>query len=224
MSQSADPPTQPLGPQQPADPPTQPLVPQQQPPMSPPPPSEVVRQAKEKRFGFLALGITALVTGLITLLVSLGINAPRDSGTTTAGPAPTVTKTVTEPAVVEGGGEPTEEPAEELEPTEEPAAWNPKPDDFTVDTKILEKQCSGSAGCSITFRIVPQYVGSQSFPEKGTTEVTYEVTGGEDTITNTFEIDSDGTATFDEEEFVDTSSSSKKLTAKVTDVSYNELG
>ena len=77
--------------------------------MSPAPPSEVVRQAKEKRFGFLALGITALVTGLITLLVSLGINAPRDSGTTTAGPAPTVTKTVTEPAVVEGGGEPTEE-------------------------------------------------------------------------------------------------------------------
>jgi hypothetical protein len=182
--------------------------------MSPPPPPEVVRQAKEKRFGFLALGITALVTGLITLLVSLGINAPRDSGTTTAGPAPTVTKTVTEPAVVEGGGE----------PTEEPAAWNPKPEDFKVGTKILEKQCFGSAGCSITYRIVPQYVGSQSFPDKGTTEVTYEVTGGEDTRTNTFEIDSDGTTTFDEEEFVNTSSPTKKLTARVTDVSYNEFG
>ena len=96
----------------PADPPTQPLGPPQQPPMSPPPPPEVVRQAKEKRFGFLALGITALVTGLITCRCS-GINAPRVSGTTTAGPAPTVTKTVTEPAVVEGGGEPTEEPADE---------------------------------------------------------------------------------------------------------------
>jgi hypothetical protein len=208
---------------QPPDPPAQPPYPQPAP--LPPPPPEVVRQAKQKRFGFLALGITALVAGLITLLVSLGISAPRDGGTTTAGPAPTVTKTVTEPAVVEGGSEPNEEPTPEPEPrTEEPAAFDPKPKDFKVGIKVLEKQCFGSAGCSITFRIIPSYVGSQPFPDEGRTEVTYVVTGGEDDITNTFEIDSEGTAHFDEEEFVDTSSSSRKLVAKVTEVDYSEFG
>jgi hypothetical protein len=191
--------------------------------MPPTPPPEVARQAKQKRFGFLALGITALVTGLITLLVSLGISAARDSGTVTARPAPTVTQTVTEPAVVEGGGAPTEEPGEELEPTEEPADWNPQPEDFKVGIKVLKRTCYETLPCDIDFRIVPKYVGSQPLPSKGVTEVTYEVLGGEQDITNTFEVDGEGTMTYQDEEFSEVRKS-KKLTAKVTDVTYNEFG
>src|SRR5215203_5504538 len=135
---------------QPADPPPQPPGSQQQPPMPPPPP-EAVRQLKQKRFGFLALGITALVASLITLLVSIGIMAARDSVTVTATPVPTVTKTITEPAVVEGGGEPTEEPGEELEPTEEPVAWDPQPEDFKVGIKVLKRTCYETLPCDIDF-------------------------------------------------------------------------
>ena len=142
-------------------------------------------------------------------------------GSTTASPAPTVTVTETEPAVVEGGGEPTEAP--EPEPTTKaPAAWNPQPRDFKVGIKILDKQCFGSAGCSITYRPTLDYVGKQKFPAEGTTSITYEVTGTTDSIINTIEVDSEGKFSADQE-FADTSSSSKKLAAKVTAVSYEWL-
>ena len=204
--------SEPLQPQQrpPGQPPFQP-PPQLQQPVPPPAP------AKRKRFGWLAL----LVTAVVALLLGLGLGASGDAGTQTAEPQPTVTVTETAPPVVEGGSEPTDEATDE--PSEEPtkAAWNPKPKDFKIGIKILTKECFGSAGCNITYRIKPEYVGSQAFPDSGTTEVTYEVTGGEDTITNTFEIDSAGTAHFDKEEIASTEASSDKLSAKATEVSYN---
>ncbi len=36
----------------------------------------------------------------------------------------------------------------------------PKPSDFTIDVKILEKKCYGSAGCLVRYRIEPTHVGS----------------------------------------------------------------
>jgi hypothetical protein len=47
------------------------------------------------------------------------------------------------------------------EPTEEPTAagFTPRKSDFEI--KILEKKCLGSAGCSVTDRIKPKYVGTQ---------------------------------------------------------------
>jgi len=95
------------------------------------------------------------------------------------------------------------------------AAVPPKAEDFTLTIKVLEKQCFGSAGCNVTFRIDPKYNGTA---DSSNTEVTYEVLGAEDEIINTFTIDSAGTASFDSNEFASTSSSSKTLTAKVTDV------
>jgi hypothetical protein len=134
----------------------------------------------------------------------------------------TVTETATVP--VEGGGAPTEEPTQEpsTEPTE--ATYNPEPKDFKIAIKVLKKTCYGELGCDVNFRIVPSYVGSQRFPAEGTTEVTYEVTGGKDPITNTFKVDGEGTVTFDEEESAETASSSRMLVAKVTSVTYNEFG
>jgi hypothetical protein len=134
----------------------------------------------------------------------------------------TVTETVGAP--VEGGGAPTEEPTEAPSTAPTEAAYNPKPTDFKIAIKVLKKTCYGELGCDVNFRIVPSYVGSQSFPAEGTTGVTYEVTGGKHPITNTFKVDGEGTVTFDEEESAEIASSSRKLVAKVTDVTYNEFG
>jgi hypothetical protein len=203
---------QPIGPPPPGPPPQQ------------PPPTELVPPAKPKRFG-LALALPAVLAAVVALLAGIGIGAWggsgwRDGDTTTAEPARTVTVTETVEAPVEGGGAPTVEPS--TTPTE--TTYNPKPKDFKVGIRILKKTCHGELGCDVSFRIVPSYVGSQSFPAEGKTEVTYEVTGGTDPITNTFEIDGEGTVTFDEEESVEIASSSTKLVATVTAVSYNEFG
>jgi hypothetical protein len=195
-----------------------------------PPPTQVVQPATQKRFR-LALFLPAVLAAVVALLVGIGIGAwggggwggSGGIGRTTAAPAPAVTVTKTVGASGESGGAPTEEPTQqEPEPTE--ATYNPKPTDFKIAIKVLEKTCYGDLGCDVTFRIVPAYVGSQSFPAKGKTEVTYEVTGGTDPITNTFEIDGEGTVTFDEEESAEIASPSTTLVATVTSVTYNEFG
>jgi hypothetical protein len=194
-----------------SQPPFQP-PPQQQPQPATPPPIP----QKRKRFGWLAL----ILTAVISLGVGGAVGGSGDSGTPTALPAPTVTETVTEPAV-EGGSEPAEAP--EPEPTKEPAAWNPKPKDFKVTVKITDKQCFDTAGCLIDYKIALDYLGSQKLPAEGTTDITYQVSGSKDPIIGTITLDSEGK--FDaSEESTDTSSSSKKLVAKVTEVDYNEFG
>jgi hypothetical protein len=190
-----------------------------------------VQPGNQKRVA-LALFLPAILAAVVALLAGIGIGAwggggwggSGGVGRTTAAPAPAVTVTETVTAPVEGGGAPTKEPTEEpsTEPTE--ATYNPKPKDFKIGIKILKKTCYGELGCDVDFRIVPSYVGRQSFPAEGTTEVTYEVTGGKDPITNTFEVDGEGTVTFDEEESAEIASSSTTLVAKVTDVSYNRFG
>ena len=82
-------------------------------------------------------------------------------------------QTVTETA----GSEPTDEPAEEA--TEDTSGFSAKASDFKIGIKILSKKCFGSAGCSVTYRIKPEYVGDQSLPSSGTVEVTYRVKGDE---------------------------------------------
>lgn len=147
----------------------------------------------------------ALVVGLV--LGSMMGSAAGDTPTSAAGPAPTVTvraTTTVEPEVVETEAPPVE-------------AAVPSTKDFEINIKILRKKCFGSAGCNVTYRIVPQYVGTAALPE-GTVEVTYTVKGAEDPITNTFTIEDDQ-ASFDSEEMANTTSSGKKLTAAATDVS-----
>ena len=114
---------------------------------------------KQKRFGWLTL----LIASAVALFVGTGIGAAGDPATT-AVPAATVTATATETVEAENQP-PSEEP--EPEPTEEPAPVKFKRSDFTVGIKILSKQCFGSAGCNVEFRIDPQYVGSQPLPDTG---------------------------------------------------------
>ena len=106
------------------------------------------------------------------------------------------------------------------------ATWQPlQPStkkDFTIGIKVLKKHCFGSAGCNVTFRIVPKYVGSASLPPDGTVSVTYQVTGDEDgPMINTFTVE-DGKATYDSQETASIKKSSNKLKATVTDITYDE--
>jgi hypothetical protein len=217
--------------------PQQPNQPQQSKPMATPPPgpapqqpppTQVMDPATQKRFR-LALFLPAVLAAAVALLAGFGIgtwggggwgDAGRGVGRTTAAPAPVVTVTETVTAPADGGGKPTKKPS--TGPTE--ATYNPMPKDFKIAIKVLKKTCHGELGCDVNFRIVPSYVGSQRFPAEGKTEVTYEVIGGTDLITNTFEVDGEGTLTFDEEESTKIASASNKLVAKVIAVIYNEFG
>lgn len=107
------------------------------------------------------------------------------------------------------------------EEVSEPGLVELSTDDFKVGVKVLKKKCYGSAGCNVTFRIVPKYVGVLPLPETGTIEVTYEVKGGEDPLVNTFTIEG-GSASYDAEELIGTRKSSAKLKAVVLDVTHSE--
>jgi hypothetical protein len=99
-----------------SQPPFQP-PPQQQPmQQTPQPPPMQGKTPKQKRFGFLAMAVTAL----ISLGVGGAVTGTGD-GTTAALPAPTVTETVTEPPV-EGDAEPapTVTVTEKAEPEAKP--------------------------------------------------------------------------------------------------------
>src|SRR5829696_2115641 len=111
-----------------------PEPPGEQPPLQPAPP----RPEKKKRFGFLALGLTALVAVVVgSLFGAAGYTSKRTA--TVAEPAPTVT--VTETAAVEGGGAPDEQPTEE--PTSE-STRAVKKSDFELTVKILDKSATAA--------------------------------------------------------------------------------
>jgi hypothetical protein len=108
-----------------------------------------------------------------------------------------------------------EDPGSEAGPPASPAAA-----DFRIRLKVKRKTCFGSAGCNVTYRIVPTYVGSEDL-SSGSWDVTYVVRGGEDgPQTNTFTM-TDGEASFDSEELVSTRSRDTKLTVKVVSVDSN---
>jgi len=121
---------------------------------------------------------------------------------------PATTETVTVTAQPEPAADETEIPEE---------AGLPKPRDFQIAVLIREKKCFGSAGCSLTIQIKPRYLGPLDLTG-GYYDVTYEVRGGTDgPMVNTFTLE-DGTASFDEEEYLDTASSGSKISARVTAV------
>lgn len=101
---------------------------------------------------------------------------------------------------------------------EKPSYYVPQASDFKLTPKVLEKKCYGSAGCLISFRIEVSYTGtSQPDPAK-TYEVTYEVKGGKEPLTNTLRIT--GTrAMVEDRETIQTASSKDELTVVTVSVS-----
>lgn len=197
----------------------------QQPPLGPPPqpmqpaPAPVAKPPKPKRFGWLALILVAVAALLVGS--ALGAIGDNDSGGGEVVARPGSTVTVTEAADPDPGPEPdfTEEP----EPTEEPAGYVPKKSDWEVKVKVTDKQCFGSAGCSIDYKITPEYVGSRPLPDEGVIEVTFEITGDEDPIIGTFTVEGDR-AEYEKEGSMSTPRSSTKVRSRITDVEYDPEG
>lgn len=113
---------------------------------------------------------------------------------------------------------------EELETsTEEPdpldVGYEPIAKDFEVRTSVKEQKCFGSAGCNVTLKIEPVYVGSQIPDENTTWEITYEIRGIEDSPQiDTFTLE-DGTFSFQGEQRVSTTTKNAKISTKITSVS-----
>jgi hypothetical protein len=88
---------------------------------------------------------------------------------------------------------------------------------FKLTAKILSKQCFGSAGCNVSYRILVAYTGPTLDPAV-TYDVLYSVTGGEDgPVSNTLKITGDESSV-DEEESLSTKNKSAKLTVVISDI------
>jgi hypothetical protein len=191
--------------QYPPQPPQQPFpgqpyqAPQQPAFIAPPPP--------KKGRGKVVLGVAG---GVLALLVVGGIVQGAQK------PAATPAAPVTSASADHASASAT--PTEAATP-DAPAAYTPTKDDFVVGVKVKKKECFGSAGCLITFRIDPTYIGDD-LADGSSVEVTYKVKGAEGGYTNTFTMDSDGTAHLDSAEDIQTASSKTKLSAIVTDVDF----
>jgi hypothetical protein len=126
-----------------------------------------------------------------------------------AGQRPKADATASAPAT-EAGPEVTSPPATD------PPAVVPKPKDFKLSVKMLSKQCFGSAGCNLTYRIDASW--PDGYDPDVEYEVVYEVRGGEDgPQVNTMTVQGDR---YDrpQEESISTSSAGRRLTAVVTSV------
>ncbi|HEX6970398.1 MAG TPA: hypothetical protein VF174_16520 [Micromonosporaceae bacterium] len=187
-------------------PPEQPTIPQQSgspdsavtPPATPPRPGTHLPKWVPWAIAALVTVIIVLVATVVALIGGGEDTEPVADTTPAAGaPAPTRAARTTQPPPI--------------------TYYTPTKDDFTLDVKILKKECFGSAGCNITYRIEVAYSGGTLDPYK-TYEVTYEVKGAEDPIVNTLEVTGD-MASVEQEERAGTRRSSDKLTAVVTDVS-----
>jgi hypothetical protein len=147
---------------------------------------------------------------VLVLGVILGSSGGGSSTAPSASkPGPTTTVTAKATPDVPVAAETTEPPP--------PADVKPTKANFKLTVKVLGKQCFGSAGCNVTYRILIDYTGPDLDPSK-TYEVVYEVRGGDDgTSTNSFTV-TGGESSVDSEETASTKNKSAKLTAVVTDV------
>lgn len=104
------------------------------------------------------------------------------------------------------------------EPLPTKGAHVPTPKEIKLTIKITKKQCFGSAGCLVDFRIGDlTYSGDNMDPDKDY-EVVYEVKGLKDPYTNTLTLHGNGRFEYQEEENGQTSTTKVSLKAVVTSV------
>lgn len=183
-----------------------PQQPQYQPP---PPPAATPPAVKPKRTLRI---VVAVVAGAALFFAGVAVGSAGS-----AGPDAAAKPDSSKPAASTAPTAP--EPVAETQPTvpPEPTFATPKKTDFKLTIKVLGKECFGSAGCNVTYRILVGYNGAALDPSV-TYEVIYEVRGGEDgAVTNTLKITGDESSV-DEEESISTKSKSSKLTVVVNDV------
>jgi hypothetical protein len=159
----------------------------------------------------ISAGIVAAVLALIggTAAVTLAL-AGNSAGSSSADQAQNPPAGIAEPA-------PDDITLDE-EPTTAPTTSDPTPSasDIKLSPKITDKQCFGSAGCSVTVKVEMAYSGPDLAADD-TFEVTYELTGAEDgPVIGTFEVTGDQYTVDDVS--VSTKSSRTKILIKATDV------
>ena len=96
--------------------------------------------------------------------------------------------------------------------TTRPPPYTPVPTDFTIEVIETEKECFGSAGCIVHFTIDVSYVGAQLPDPSKTFTVIYDVLGGEDPKTDSFEVSGDEIS-YTKEDTISTASSDAVITA-----------
>jgi hypothetical protein len=123
-----------------------------------------------KRNKKLSIVFAAVI--LLSILVgAVGATILGDSGdtATTAQPTPTPT-TLGRTAL----------PVEETAATLTERSVNIDKSDIELRIKILRKECHGSAGCDVTYRVVVDGAHMDGWPNSGDVDVSYQVTGSED--------------------------------------------
>lgn len=105
---------------------------------------------------------TMAAAGLLAAVLTAGCAVNRDAGTT----APSSTTAT------------TKLPLTTAESTLGPVYDTPKPSDFHLSPKVLERENFGELGPLITVRVVAAW--DQTYDPAKTYEVTYEILGGED--------------------------------------------
>jgi hypothetical protein len=112
---------------------------------------------------------------------------------------------------------PTASPQETPEPVE---AFSLTKQDIELELKTTERQCFGSAGCSVTVQVRASLdtATADALPPEGQWDVTYAITGDESgPIIGTFALYGNGKYDVNEE-FLSTSSVNTPIRVKVTDV------
>jgi hypothetical protein len=186
----------------PPDQPTEPLPPGGwgPPPGSPPPPTPKTPRT--------FTGRQVLAVAVVVGVIAFGIGAAVGNGGGTSSGTPKATGSASQSA--------TTTTEVEVASTAASTYDTPEAGDFELTVKTLSKQCFGSAGCTVTYRIQAGWDGSYD-PDK-TYEVVYEVRGDESgPQTNNFTITSDEYQ-ISQEEIASTRSSGVKLTARVVSV------
>lgn len=180
----------------------------------------------------LAVGVTFAVFGAVLMRRSaskplgsdVGSNSPRSTRRIAilAIAACTAVAIAGTTAVLLGTGDTGSEPdAANSTTTQEPDVVETVPvefgpDDFEVSLSVKEKQCFGSAGCHVTLRVDPEFVGSENSEEAW--EVTFKIVGDESgPVVQTFSMEG-FEITFQEEVSISTPSANTKPKAKITDV------
>lgn len=93
--------------------------------------------------------------------------------------------------------------------------YAPAPGDFKLTVVEMEKKCFGSAGCLITFRVEVTYLGLILPDPSKTFTAIYDVTGGDEPMTNRFTI-TGSQVSVPSEEMIQTGGPNAVLTATVT--------
>lgn len=176
----------------------------------------------------LVLGALAMLINVIVLAalgaaadeVSTSIAAPAVQPTTAA---PATTAPVNgalvnaAPAVTDVPAPATTEATETTPP--EPAYRTPTKSDFVVSVRNTSKDCFGSAGCIIDYKVKASVKHGADLDPDQSYDVTFDVRGDEDgPITGTFTVQNGEVSSYDLEGVASTGSSGTKLTVKVTNV------